>query len=326
MAGYALRQMAILLAIAVALGLVRAVVLRAPRLLARTSRKLAQTAMSMQQFGLQAKFKCCLSFYQVWAVRKSVYGFELPGDLGSVMAFVEALSFDLGSFIFPSWTCLGGLTARLVFSGLWPLALMAAVALGLLGLEAARKGPLQRALLRSLEAAIFISFCVLPSVTRSLFLAFKCESIGYDDLASPPESRPYLSASLNVECYSPEHAPIYTTAWVFIVLWPLALPLLYGALLFHCRRAILNHQPTTLSRAIRFLWFDYDDRYFWFEIVELVQKLVLTNFLLFVNFDNSGSNKLLRLFIGLLIAIFGLTVQLSAQPVSYTHLTLPTKA
>ena len=156
--------------------------------------------------GLQAKFKCCLTFYQVWAVRKSVYGFELPGDLGGVMAFFDALSFDVGSFIFPSWTCLGGLTARLVFSGLWPLGLMAAVALCLLGLEAARKGSLQRALLRSLEAAIFISFCVLPSVTRSLFLAFKCESFGYDDLASPPESRPYLSASLNVECYSPEHA------------------------------------------------------------------------------------------------------------------------
>ena len=97
MAGYALRQMAILLAIAVALGLVRAVVLRAPRLLARTSRKLAQTAMSMQQFGLQAKFKCCLSFYQVWAVRQSVYGFELPGSLSGVMAFFDALSFDFSS-------------------------------------------------------------------------------------------------------------------------------------------------------------------------------------------------------------------------------------
>ena len=72
----------------------------------------------MQQFGLQAKFKCCLTFYQVWAVRKSVYGFELPGDLGGVMTFFEALSFDLGAFIFPSWTCLGGLTVRLVFSGL----------------------------------------------------------------------------------------------------------------------------------------------------------------------------------------------------------------
>ena len=313
MAGYALRQMAILLAIAVALGLVRAVVLRAPRLLARTSRKLAQTAMSMQQFGLQAKFKCCLSFYQVWSVRQSVYGFELPGSLSGVMAFFDALSFDVGAFIFPSWTCLGGLTARLVFAGLWPLVLIAAVSLCLLSLEAARKGGSpQRALLRSLEAAIFISFCVLPSVTRSLFLAFKCESFPYDDQLR--ESRRYLSASLNVECYSADHKPIYTTAWVFIVLWPVALPVVYGALLFRCRSAILEHQPSTLSRAVRFLWFDYDDRCFWFEMVELGQKLVLTNFLLFVNFEESGSNKLLRLFLGQLIALSGLTVQLIAQP------------
>ena len=313
MAGYALRQMAILLAIAVALGLLRAAVLRAPQVLVRTSHKLAQTAASMQQFGLQAKFKCCLSFYQVWAVRQSVYGFELPGSLSGVMAFFDALSFDVGTFIFPSWTCLGGLTARLVFSGLWPLVLMAAVALSLLALEAARKGSsFQRALLRSLEAAIFISFCVLPSVTRSLFLAFKCESFPYDDQLR--ESRKYLSASLNIECYSADHEPIYTTAWVFIVLWPVALPLVYGVLLFRCRGAILEHQPSTLSRAIRFLWFDYDDRCFWFEMVELSQKLVLTNFLLFVNFEESGSNKLLRLFLGLLIALSGLTVQLIAQP------------
>ena len=313
MTGYALRQMAILLAIAVALGLLRAVILRAPQLLVHTSHKLAQAAASMQQFGLQAKFKCCLSFYQVWAVRQSVYGFELPGSLSGVMAFFDALSFDVGTFIFPSWTCLGGLTARLVFSGLWPLVLMAVVALSLLALEAARKGgSFQRALLRSLEAAIFISFCVLPSVTRSLFLAFKCESFPYDDQLG--ERRKYLSASLNIECYSADHEPVYTTAWVFIVLWPVALPLVYGVLLFRCRSAILEHQPSTLSRAVRFLWFDYDDRCFWFEMVELGQKLVLTNFMLFVNFEESGSNKLLRLFLGLLIALSGLTVQLIAQP------------
>jgi hypothetical protein len=315
MAGYALRQIVILLAIAVALGILRAAVLRAPRLLVRTSRRLAQAATSMQQFGLQAKFKCCLTFYQVYAVRKSVYGFELPGSLGGVMAFFDALSFDVGSFIFPSWTCLGGLTARLVFSGLWPLALMAVLALCLFGLEAARKAPIQRALVRSLEAFVFISFCVLPSVTRSLFVAFQCESFGFDDSARPPESRTYLLASLNIECHtSAEHELIYITACIFIVLWPVAMPLLYAALLFRCRHAILKHQPSTLSRAIRFLWFDYDDRCFWFEMVELGQKLVLTNFLLLVNLGEDGGNKLLRLFIGLLIALFGLTLQLILQP------------
>ena len=65
--------------------------------------------------------------------------------------------------------------------------LVAAVALVLFLKEAlllaARRGSarelprcVQSALLLTLQAAIFVSFCVLPSVTRTLFLAFQCES------------------------------------------------------------------------------------------------------------------------------------------------------
>ena len=243
---------------------------------------------SLTLSSVRRRFKCCLSFYQVWAVRKSVYGFELPGDLSSVMAFFEALSFDVGTFIFPSWTCIGGLTTRLWFSGLWPHVLIGTVVVVLLGIEAVRKGSFQRALMRSLAVSVFVSFCVLPSVTRSLFLAFQCDVFGYDDSATPPESKSYLSAALNVECYdylqpsstTADHVPILVTAWIFIVLWPVAMPLLYAVLLFRCRHAIRKHQPSALSRATRFLWGEYTDRYFWFEMYELCQKLVLTNALL----------------------------------------------
>lgn len=272
--------------------------------------------------------RCILTFYQVWAVRSSVYGFELPGEMSAIMEVFQALSFDLGSFLFPSWQCIGGLTTRLTFSGLWPLVLMGMVALCAFLLEAARKetGSFQTATRRSLEAVILISFCVLPSVTRSLFLAFQCESFAYDDFATDENGDPaptsvlYLSASLNVECYdylqsggSTDHAPILATAWTFILLWPLALPLLYAVLLYKCRSAVQNHRPSALSRATRFLWSEYKDAYFWYEMVELVVKLCLTNVLLFINFD-SGSSRLLRLFAGLLISVFALTIQLALRP------------
>ena len=312
--GYAIKQTAILLAVIIALGLIARSVLQAPQLLARVARRVAQAATSVQQFGLQSKYKCCLSFYQVYSVRYSVYGFKLPGEVGRVMGVFEAFSFDVAAFIFPSWACLGGLTTRLAFSGLWPLVLMLAVGLALAAREKARKGSMQTAAVRTLEIAILVSFSVLPSVTRSLFLAFQCETFGYDDLASPPVSKTYLLASLDVECNSDDHKPIYATAWVFIVLWPLALPLLYALLLYRCRHEIKSHQPTTLSRAIRFLWADYKDSCFWFEIWEIVQKLVLTNALLFVNILDSGSNKLLRLFVGLLISVFGMMAQLTLEP------------
>ena len=57
-----------------------------------------------------------------------------------------------------------------------------------------------------------------------------------------------------------------------------------------------------------------DTKYFWYELVVLCQKLVLTNFLLFVNFDRGGENKLLRVAIGLTIALLVLTLQLELQP------------
>ena len=238
-----------------------------------------------------------LSFAQVWLVRESVYGLyarrvrtakgqgsathapvslaldsTLPSGLSDWLSVLEPLGFDLGSFIFPDWKCVGGLTTRLAFNGLWPLVLMLVVALALTVRDATRKTPIRNAALRSMEAAVFISFCVLPSVTRSLFLAFQCQSFGFDDFAN--ETKPYLTASLDIECFTGEHQPTLGLAGGFIVLWPLAMPLLYAFLLYRCHHSIQSRQPSSLSRAIRFLWSDYKDDYYWFEMIALTKKLV----------------------------------------------------
>ena len=197
----------------------------------------------------------------------------LPSALSDWMSVLEPLNFDVGNFIFPDWKCVGGLTTRLAFSGLWPLVLMLAVALALAAREVARKGSIKVVALRSLEVVVFISFCVLPSVTRSLFLAFQCQTFGFDDFTS--ETKSYLTASLDIECTGTgAHQPIIALAGGFIVFWPLAMPLLYALLLYRCRRSIQNHQPSPLSRAIRFLWSDYEDDYYWYEMVALTKKLV----------------------------------------------------
>ena len=88
------------------------------------------------------------------------------------------------------------------------------------------------------------------------------------------ETKSYLTASLDIECNGPAHQPIIALAVGFIVVWPLAMPLLYAILLYRCRGPIQNHQPSPLSRAIRFLWSDYKDGYYWYEMVLLTNKLV----------------------------------------------------
>ena len=197
----------------------------------------------------------------------------LPSGLSDWLSVLELLDFDLGSFVFADWKCVGGLATRLAFNGLWPLVLMLTVALALTAREAACKGSIKSVALRSLEAAVFISFCVLPSVTRSLFLAFQCQSFGFDDLTS--ETKSYLTASLDIECTGfGAHQPTIAVAVGFIALWPLGMPLVYALLLYRCRRSIQNHQPCPLSRAIRFLWSDYEDDYYWYEMIALTKKLV----------------------------------------------------
>ena len=50
------------------------------------------------------------------------------------------------------------------------------------------------------------------------------------------------------------------------------------------------------------------------QMFELNTKLWLPNGLLFINFDTGGNNKLLRLFMGLLISLVALTAQLVLRP------------
>lgn len=156
-------------------------------------------------------------------------------------------------------------------------------------------------------------------VHAQLFLAFQCESFGYDDFAVPPKSKAYLQASLDVECFPQDesdrrHSAIMAWTYPFIVLWPVAMPLLYVLLLHRCRHAILQHRPTTLSRATRFLWNGYEDAYYWYEIFELYKKLTLTSFLLFINSKSGGNLKLLRLAIGLMVSLGGLMLQFTFKP------------
>lgn len=102
-------------------------------------------------------------------------------------------------------------------------------------------------------------------------------------------------------------------AFIFIVLWPVLVPLSYLLLLLRCRGAILAHQPTGLSRAVRFLWKEYKDGYYLWELFEVLKKLALTNVLLAADVEH-GSSRFLRLVIALMVCFVALTLHLLALP------------
>ena len=64
-------------------------------------------------------------------------------------------------------------------------------------------------------------------------------------------------------------------AAVAIVVYPIGLLVLNACLLFCARKAIIAGEPTPLANAIHFLHSEYEADYFWWELMEMLRRLVL---------------------------------------------------
>ena len=87
-------------------------------------------------------------------------------------------------------------------------------------------------------------------------------------------------------------------------------PVLFGALLYVCRRAIQDAQPTKLSEAALFITREYKPLTYYWELVDLVRKLLLTGFVLLV----PQHLNFLRMILAIVLSISYLVLLTVAQP------------
>ena len=78
----------------------------------------------------------------------------------------------------------------------------------------------------------------------------------------------FLSADVSIQCDTAEYRNIQLIAWVAVILYPFGLLALNAALLFFARDAIRTGKKTELSRAISFLYAEYEPQAMWWECVE----------------------------------------------------------
>ena len=181
---------------------------------------------------------------------------------------------------------------RLLLNALWPCGLLAMVisAIALQGAvahfraTAAPQDILATTIVleRSLYAAILIFYLALPGVSRSVFRARQCVSYNNDD--SVGKLRSYLIADLSVKCNAddPDFASLDAYFWSFFALWPVCVPLAFLLLLVKVRPAVQEQRLTPLADACRFLWRDYDAGLLFWEVIDLLRRLLLTSIILFV--------------------------------------------
>ena len=216
-----------------------------------------------------------------------------------------------------------------------PLVLIGAIPFAALARAACRRTPrcARAAMASALPAVLFATFVLCPVVSKGIFASWDCVSFeleaGNGTEAEPGTERSFLAEDLRVVCTDAGERGVYhqtqiaALAYVFVLIWPVGMPLLYLAVLIPNREALRQRRKTQMVRATEFLHKEYAAPYFWWEVLPLLQRLVLTGAVLLVPVEHDNW----RIFLGLLVVVGYLTLLQFVQPYSRREMnTLATAA
>ena len=233
---------------------------------------LRRAQQKMSALGLMPKLKLLIAFYQSVTLLPNVYNVQLPPRYYEWMRIFDIIQIDWSEFTIPGQCLTGSYVERLLLRGMAPFALILAVFIvSLVGggvlrkcstvdFTTSRSSALRSSLLGSLPTVLFICFCLCASTASSVFATWSCveyveNSVGTVDhpVGSPRLTRSFLRADLSMECFrGGEPTPVYTHALViatgFVVVWAVAMPLMFLGVLIPCARG-LPRSPRHAPRA-----------------------------------------------------------------------------
>ena len=168
------------------------------------------------------------------------------------------------------------------------------------------------ALLFAVPIDLFVAFVLCPTVSKGIFDTWDCTKYELDGATG--DVRTFLNADLQIVCggndYPEEYNTITTIAYFFLLLWPIGMPLIFFLVLFPNREALRQRRSTRMVQATAFLHKEYDPTFYWWEIVTLSQRLVLTGWVLLIPVEN----EIWRFCFGLLTAFGYLSLLQFVQP------------
>jgi len=253
------------------------------------------------------KLKIVVGFYMIATQLPDVYEVDLPPTVRNVLStFAFGISFGFaGLDTVLECMDLRGYVPKLAIFILVPLFIALLIVCACWGrlLVAERGMSTSRLLAKLLSSSapylLQLAFLSYPLVTNCAFGAFSC----FDFLDSE-----WLKADVAIQCRTRQHADAKALAVVAIILYPVGLLLLTAALLFASRAAIRTKRPTTLSCAIAFLHREYEPQFFWWELVEMLRRLVLVGLMVLVQ------GSMMQIVVGTLLSAAFLLFQVQASP------------
>lgn len=119
----------------------------------------------------------------------------------------------------------------------------------------------------TVDRAFLLVFIVYPALTNKIFEAFSCRDFGHGGSV--------LEVDYEMSCDSATYTKVLFAAIVLLMLWPIGIPLGIFVAMFRSREAILAEDEGTLAYFAPMIG-DYKIAYYYWEVVELGRKLLLT--------------------------------------------------
>ena len=300
---------------------------------------LRQLLAKVYALALIPKLKLFISFFQCAMAVPSVYNVTLPDSYFRWTAFMDFLSIDWSGYAIPGACLPGGYYSRLLLGGIGPLVLLALVfvfafpAIVCSQLRAAHNSQavarqhrsicatlgdaIKEAGTQTLPIVLFVSFCLCAPTASSIFATWSCAEYTEDSLAGT--GRSYLRSDIRMQCatftatgteLTEEYQQVVTAAIPLVVVWAVLMPLLFFCAVLPSSAVLKQSRSTRLVRATAFLHREYEPRYYFWEAVYLMQRLVVVGFVQFIPREYEH----LRLLTGLFTALLYLILVLSTKP------------
>ena len=189
----------------------------------------------------------------------------------------------------------------------------------------------------SVPIALFVSFCLVSGTSSAVLRTWDCieyeedsailsgacpgaPSNGRSTTCITSSRRAFLSSDLQLECwaYTSSRGHVLTSGYrrvrdvaiIFVVVWPVGLPLLYLALLLPLRRLLRERRTSRLLRATAFLHREYRPACVAWEPLVMWQRTIIVAFVQLI----PPHQTYFRLLLAVAVTIVYLTLLLIYRP------------
>jgi hypothetical protein len=259
--------------------------------------------------SIVTRIKILVSFVQCLAALSNVYTINWPVNFAAMLDILNVINFDILSLTNTDCAFEQNFFDSLMLTLSLPISaviLLYYIYVHAFACKVSRsrakflfKNDQRRALTdRALRIFFWILLVSFPAASTKAMQHFKCIQLD--------ENIKWLDADYRIRCGSASHFTHMLPAILGIICYPIGIPLLL--LILVCQqRTNLDHP--LIEERLGFLYSSYKPTYFYWEIVEIVRKLLLTSCIIFVG-DGTASQVL----VGLLVSIICLSMHLRLHP------------